>query len=133
MYRMWKELHGNNNTDDICWFVDSPTMNPRLPLPVVERAIAKNPAKARSEYLNIWREDQSDFLPDAVVEACTDWDVYERASEPGVIYFAFVDAAGGTGRDSYGLCICHVDADGCVVVDVNLSFQPQQLGWAKTF
>jgi hypothetical protein len=124
MYRMWKELFGNDKSEDICWFADSPTMNPKLPLRVVEDAIARNPAKARSEFLNIWREDQADFLPIEAVEACTDFDVYERAPELGVIYFAFVDAAGGTGQDSYALCICHVGADGVVVIDVVRERQP---------
>src|SRR5262249_60923421 len=72
----------------------------------------------RAESLNVWRAGQAGFLPLEVVEACTDWDVYERAPEPGVVYFAFVDAAGGTGKDSYALVIAHVEPDGTVVIDV---------------
>jgi hypothetical protein len=118
MHRKWRELFGNDEAEDICWFAPSAVMNPKLPARVVERALAEDPVKARAEYLNVWRDDQAGFLPPEVVEACTDWDVYERAPEPGVSYFAFADAAGGTGKDSYALCIAHVEADGSVMIDV---------------
>src|SRR5262249_24349124 len=45
-------------------------------------------------------------------------DVIERLPELCDTYFAFADAAGGTGKDSYALCIAHVEADGTVVVVV---------------
>jgi hypothetical protein len=117
MHRKWRELFGNDEAEDICWFAPSAVMNPKLPARVVDRALAEDPVKARAEYLNVWRDDQAGFLPLEVVEACTDWDLYERAPEPGVIYFAFVDAAGGTGKDSYALVIAHVEANGTVVID----------------
>jgi hypothetical protein len=31
MYRLFKELHGNDHADDIVWFAPSATMNPKLP------------------------------------------------------------------------------------------------------
>src|SRR5262249_37812454 len=118
MHRKWRELFGNDEAEDICWFAPSAVMNPKLPAHIVERALAEDPIKANAEYLNVWRDDQAGFLPLEVVEACTDWDVYERAPEPSVTYSAFADAAGGTGKDSYALCITHVEADGAVVADV---------------
>src|SRR5262249_12595368 len=108
MHRKWKELYGNDESEDICWFAPSAGMNPKLPAHVVDRALAEDPIKARAEYLNVWRDDQASFLPLEVVEACTDWDVIERLPELCDTYFAFVDAAGGTGKDSYALCIAHV-------------------------
>src|SRR5215831_18798749 len=118
MFRKWKDLFGNDEAEDICWFAPSATMNPKLPAHVVERALAEDPIKARAEYLNVWRDDQAGFLPPEVVEACTDWDVIERLPELGDTYVAFADAAGGTGKDSYAFCIAHVEADGTVMVDV---------------
>jgi len=118
MFRKWKELFGNDESEDICWFAPSAVMNPKLPAHVVDRALAEDPVKAQAEYLNVWRDDQAGFLPLEAVEACTEWDVYERAPDPGVVYFAFVDAAGGTGKDSYALCIAHVEVNGSVVIDV---------------
>ena len=52
MYRKWKELHGNEGSEDICWFAPSRTMNPKLPAGVVARAIANDAAKGRAEYEN---------------------------------------------------------------------------------
>jgi hypothetical protein len=107
MYRQFKELHGRADTEDIVWFAPSAVMNPRLPTQVIERALAKDAPKARAEFLNVWREDLSDFIPLDVVEACTDRGIYERAPQRGVQYVAYTDAAGGTGTDSFALAIAH--------------------------
>src|SRR5262245_57988871 len=117
MFRKWKELYGNDEAEGVCWFAPSAVMNPKLPVHVVDRALAEDAHKARAEYLNVWREDLAEFLPLDVVEACTDWDVHERAPQPDTKYLAFVDAASGTGKDSYALAIAHCDPDGSVVID----------------
>lgn len=105
MHRRWKELHGNDADEDICWFAPSPVMNPKLPQRVIEKALAKDRAKGSAEYLNVWRSDLSEFIPLDVVEACTDRGVYERPPQPDLQYFAFADAAGGTGGDSFAFAI----------------------------
>jgi hypothetical protein len=119
MYREYRELFGNDDADpeDLCWFASSQVMNPRLPTHVIEKAIAKNPAKAKAEFLNQWRGDLDEFLPEDVIETCTDWGIHERAPQAGVQYFAKTDGAGGTGRDSYALAIGHNNADGSVTID----------------
>jgi hypothetical protein len=43
MHRMWKELHGNDEAEDVCWLSPSAVMNPSLPPKVVERAMKKDP------------------------------------------------------------------------------------------
>jgi hypothetical protein len=125
MFRKFRELYGNDAARDICWFAPSAVMNPSLPAGAVDRAMAEDPFKARAEFLNIWREDIAEFLPIDVVEACVDWGVHERAPQPGVIYLAFVDAAGGTGKDSYALAIAHVTPDGVVVIDAVREWKPR--------
>ena len=100
-------------------------MNPKLPVHVVDRALAEDVHKARAEYLNIWREDLAEFLPIDVVQACTDWDVYERAPKPDTRYVAYVDAASGTGKDSYALAIAHVEPDQTVVIDAVRERKPR--------
>jgi hypothetical protein len=107
MHRQYRELHGRDDAEDIVWFAPSTVMNPRLSAKVVERALAKDAQKARAEYLNVWREDLSDFIPLDVVEACTDRGVYERPPRRGVQYVAYADAAGGTGTDSFTLAVAH--------------------------
>ena len=120
MHRMYRKLHGNDESDDLCWFASSRTMNPRLPQSIVDKAIANDAAKARAEYENIWREDVADFVPLDIVEACTDFGVVERPPERGIRYVAYHDAAGGTGKDSFTLAICHAEPSmaGRVFVDL---------------
>lgn len=110
MYRQFRELHGNPNAPDdtLVWFAPSAVMNPKLPQHIVDRALAENPAKAKAEYQNIWREDLSDFIPAEVIDACTDFNTYERACVRGVRYYAFADAAGGTGTDLFAFAIGHI-------------------------
>jgi hypothetical protein len=76
-------------------------MNPKLPKLVIDRALSEDRAKAGAEYENIWREDLSDFIPLDVIEACTDFDVFERPPDPELGYLAACDPASGTGADSY--------------------------------
>ena len=125
MFRKWRELYGNDESESICWFAPSAVMNPKLPVHVVDRALAEDVHKARAEYLNIWREDLAEFLPIDVVQACTDWDVYERAPKPDTRYVAYVDAASGTGKDSYALAIAHVEPDQTVVIDAVRERKPR--------
>jgi hypothetical protein len=106
MYRKWKELYGTDS-EDFCWFAPSPVMNPLLRQQIIDRALAEDSRKAGAEYLGLWREDIDDFVPLDVIEAATDFKVYERMPEPGKTYRAFADSAGGTGSDSYGFAISH--------------------------
>ena len=73
MYRQYRRLHGNADSDDICWFAPSTTMNSRLPQSVIDAALALDKSKASAEFMNIWREDIADFMPLDVIEATTDW------------------------------------------------------------
>jgi hypothetical protein len=106
MYRKFRQLHGNDETGDICWFAPSATMNLRLPASVIDAALAENRPKAAAEYLNQWREDLSDFIPHDVIEAATDFGVHERAPVAGKRYVAYCDASSGV-ADSFALAIAH--------------------------
>jgi hypothetical protein len=117
MHRQWKELHGNDDAEDICWLSPSATMNSMIPPKVIEAAIRKDPQRANADYLSIWRDDVSDFIPMDTLESVTDFAVKERSPLPNVEYRAFTDCAGGTGRDSFSICIAHRDEDGTVIID----------------
>jgi hypothetical protein len=127
MYRQYKRLHGNDDSEDICWASPSRTMNPKLSAAVVDAAMVNDAPRARAEYLNIWREDVDDFVPVDIVEACTDWGTHERPRQPGVRYFGYADAAGGTGQDSFTLAIGHAENDAArtIVIDVIRERRPR--------
>jgi hypothetical protein len=126
MHRMYKELHGNDTAEDIVWFAPSQVMNPRLRSGDIDRALARDAAKARAEFQNIWREDLSDFIPLDAIENCTDFDVHERPPLPGIRYFAFADTAGGTGSDSFALAIAHYDRSrDLIIIDAVREYKPR--------
>jgi hypothetical protein len=125
MFRKFRDLHANDEAEDLCWFAPSRVMNPALRQSVIDDALAEDGSRARAEYLNHWREDVADFLPHDVIEACTDYGVYERPPVTGVRYFAYCDAAGGTGRDSFTLCIAHRAPDGSLIIDATRERKPR--------
>jgi hypothetical protein len=127
MYRRYRELHGNEDSEDICWFAPSTVMNPKLPAHVVDKALAEDALKAGAEFLSRWREDLSDFIPADAVEACTDFNVYQRVPDPRFSYAAFADSAGGTGTDSFTVCVAHRlrDAADTVVIDALRERRPR--------
>jgi hypothetical protein len=125
MHRRWRELHANDRAADVCWVAPSTVMNPALPPALIRQALADDPVRARSEYLAEWRSTDADFVPDDAIQACTDWKVRERAPEPGVAYRAFVDAAGGTGQDSFTMGIAHAGPGNAVILDVLRERRPR--------
>jgi hypothetical protein len=130
MYRKYRQLHGNDDTEDICWFAPSSVMNPKLPTSFIDKALAEDAPRARAEFLNVFREDISDFIPLDVIEACTDYGTTERAplSRSHATYTAFCDAAGGTGRDSFTLAIAHRginSKDRIVKLDLVREYKPR--------
>jgi hypothetical protein len=117
MFRQYRELFGNADSDDLVWFTPSKVMNPKLPQSVVDKAMAKDPHIAGAEYLNRWREDLSECFPYDAVEACVDENAYERPRVPNTTYLAYQDAASGGGEDSFALAIAHRERD-IVILDL---------------
>jgi hypothetical protein len=130
MYRKYRQLHGNDDVEDICWFAPSVVMNPKLPPSVVDKALIDDAPRARAAYQNIFREDISDFVPVDVIEACTDFGVRERAPvvSGAIKYIGFCDAAGGTGKDSFTLAVAHREVNSrnrSVVLDLVREHRPR--------
>ncbi|TIP04938.1 MAG: hypothetical protein E5X72_09670 [Mesorhizobium sp.] len=111
MYKQYQSLFGNDSSDDVVWLAPSRVMNPVLRESFIQKAIERDGSKAAAEYLSIWREDIADFLPLDIVEAATDRKIIERPPKDGIRYFAFTDAAGGSGADSFTLAIGHHDRE----------------------
>jgi hypothetical protein len=126
MYRKYKELHGNNDTEEICWFAPSQVMNPLLTQATIDEALASDRVRMSAEFLNQWREDISDYIPAELLEACTDFGCYERPPQGyGFSYSAHVDIATGLGNSSAALSIAHRDyTKGLQVQDVIREVRP---------
>lgn len=92
----------------------SRVMNPELAPWLIEDAMQRDPAVARSEYLAQFRSDLADFVQREQVEALVRGSPIELTPEKRHRYIAFVDPSGG-GADEFTLAIAHREDDRVVV------------------
>jgi hypothetical protein len=90
---------------------DSLGLNPKLSREFVERQYEVDPTGAVGEWGGEFKVPVSAYLERPVIERAVAWGEGERGPIPGAKYLAFVDAAGGGGRDSFALAVGHVFAD----------------------
>jgi hypothetical protein len=117
MHRAFERHFGDAGAKTLIWFAPTRTMNSLVPQAEIDDAIAEDGPKFRAEYLNIWRDSESDFCNTGLVERITDWDVITRPPERGQLYAAYCDMALGTGKDSAALAIGHAGDDRKLIVD----------------
>jgi hypothetical protein len=126
LYRKFTEHYGRDSDEVLVIKAPSMVMNPTLDRATVERSIAEDPAKGKAEWLGEFRDDVNDLLPADVIEGATDWGISERAPRPGIKYMAFADASGGTGQDSFGMAIAHVDdLSEAIIIDLIRERKPR--------
>jgi hypothetical protein len=99
--------------DDDVLVVRGPSrlFNPTLPEKIVQDALKRDAAAARSECLAEWRDDIAAFLSRELIESAVDRGVMVRPPQKSETYFGFVDPSGGLG-DSFTCGISHRDSDG---------------------
>ncbi|MGO9048355.1 MAG: hypothetical protein ACLQFW_15960 [Xanthobacteraceae bacterium] len=91
--------------------------NPTLSQRVIDRAVERDAAAARSEYFAEFRSDLSDFVSRAAVEGCVIPDRRELTPMHSAHYEAFCDPSGAA-RDAMVLSIGHRSSEGIPVLDV---------------
>jgi hypothetical protein len=95
----------------------STDFNPTLSKRVIERAVERDAAAARSEFFAEFRDDLSDFVDRAAVERCVIPDRRELAPMHNMhSYKAFVDPSGAA-KDAMVLAIGHRTTEGIAVLD----------------
>jgi hypothetical protein len=80
--------------------------NPKISQRTVDRALERDPAMNRAEYLAEWRTDIEAFITPEVINQCVIPGRRELSPATGNSYIAFVDPSGGSG-DSMTLAIGH--------------------------
>jgi len=99
--------------------------NPTLSAKFVQRALDRDPEAARAEYLGEFRDDISAFISAEAIAACVADGVIERLPVGGCEYVGFVDAAGGSGTDSFTAAVAHRDRfTGNAVLDAVREHRP---------
>jgi hypothetical protein len=116
LYSKHRDHFAQDNDDVLVVSGATETFNPLIDPALIRAAEQADPEAAASEWRGAFRSDISEFLSDELIERCID---YERALElpprRGYFYNCFVDAAGGgggSGADSYTICIGHSEGYG---------------------
>jgi hypothetical protein len=124
LYDAFKKYYGAAGPPDILVaYGTSRDFNPSLDQAEIDRAIERDSARNRAEYLSEWRSDVEGFIPREIVEACVG-DYYELPPEPGISYRCFGDAASGVpDGDSYAAAIGHKRGDE-VIIDAIREVRP---------
>lgn len=131
------ELHRDNfgrydsNTKILVSRSTSRQTNATLSQAVIDRAMARDPIKARCEFYSEFRTDISDYVPRKTIEDAVDIGVVSRPPMPGVCYAAFADAASGISPaaasvakgDTFTMAIGHRESD-AIIVDLIYAKQP---------
>ena len=111
--------------------MSSRDLNSTLPQKVVDRALERDEASARAEYLAEFRSDIEAFIAREAIEACVATGVTVRSPLDSVFYRAFVDPSGGS-NDAMTLAISHPEGNGVVldcVVERKAPFNPDGVVW----
>jgi hypothetical protein len=109
LYEAYRDHFGKEGDPIVVWQAGTRTMNPSVPQSEIDDAYAADPSSASAEYGAQFRSDIEQFVSLDAVLQCVSPGIQERPREAGVSYFAFVDPAGGSGKDSFTLAIGHQD------------------------
>lgn len=116
LYKTWRRSRSDDADPDVlCLHAETRTLNPTIGQRVIDRALADDPERASAEWLAAWRADLESFLSADQIERVTSPGRLGLPPIPDVRYTAFVDAAGGSGKDSMTWAIAHAEGDRAVL------------------
>lgn len=124
LYQAHRDYYGQDTDDVLVVVAPSVVLNPTLDAELIRRELEKDPESASAEYLAVFRRDLESYINREAVQACVVSERYELAPVRDVHYSAFVDPAGGSGKDAMTLAIGHRDRDGIVIVDALREVRP---------
>ncbi len=113
----------------LVWQAPTRTMNPTVPVSLIEEAYERDPASAAAEYGAEFRTDVDTFVSREVVDRATVPGRYELPALSRHAYVAFVDPSGGS-ADSMTLAVAHNEGDRAVldlVREVRPPFSPESV------
>jgi hypothetical protein len=128
VWRNYDSHYGQDGDPVLVWRADSRTMNPTLAAAVIARAYEDDPAVASAEWGAEFRRDVAGYVDLESVRAVTVPGRRELPPRRDVAFVAFVDAAGGSGGDSFTVAIAHGEGERAVldvVREVRPSFSPE--------
>ncbi|SDB02875.1 hypothetical protein SAMN02927930_00103 [Pseudidiomarina indica] len=123
LWENYRRYFGKDNQRVLVAQAPTLTMNPTLSPEIVAAAYEEDAQAASAEYGAQFRSDVESYISREAVEAVTIPDRYELAPASSNHYFAFVDAAGGSGKDAMTCAIAHQDKE-IIIVDVLRVMKP---------
>jgi hypothetical protein len=114
VWSVYQRYFGKDRADILVWRAPSRTMNPALPLRVVNRAREEDPISAASEYDAEFRTDVQSLIDRETVEELVLRGVRELPPERGRRYVGFADPSGGR-QDSMAMGIAHREGERVVL------------------
>lgn len=105
-FKTYEKNYANDNGTTLVLNAPSRTLNPTLSQKEIDKAIADDPAAARSEYFGEFRDDIMSFISRELVEALVVEGRREIPPQEGIKYAGFVDVSGGR-RDDAAIAIAH--------------------------
>jgi hypothetical protein len=124
LHETFEQHFGHDDSEVLVVQAPTRTLNPTITERHVERALENDPASAAAEWLAQFRSDLESLLTRDALAAVVVRGRFELAPSPGAAYVAFIDPAGGSGRDSMTLGIAHRDATGRPVLDLVREVRP---------
>jgi hypothetical protein len=129
LWNAYKQHYGQDGSDVLVWKAATRVMNPTYPEKTIERAYKRDPVAADTEFGANFRRDVVALFSPQAIDACTSAET-QRTPRAGVTYRAFVDPAGGSGKDEMTLALAHSE-DGREVLDfvtfVKPPFEPKEV------
>ncbi len=115
LFELHRAHYGRNDSDTLIWQATAPDMNPLLPADYLARMARDDPDAYRSEVLGEFRHGVSTFLDPLALAEVIDEGVRERLPQRDTQYVGYVDAASGSGKDSFAIGIAHRDGQRAVL------------------
>jgi hypothetical protein len=124
LWQAYQKHFGKDSDPVLVWQGDTYSMNPSIDPSIIERAIEEDEASADAEYGAMFRRDIESYISKEAVDAVVEPGRRELAYSSEFRYVAFVDAAGGSGADSYTAAIAHKSKEGIAVLDAVREWKP---------
>lgn len=123
LWDLHRRHYGKDDSEVLVWQASAPEMNPTLPADYLRRMELEDPEAYRSEVLGEFRAGVATLLDPEALDEVVDQGVRERKPEDNIRYAGYVDAASGSGKDSFAIGIAHQDGQRALL-DVTRRWQP---------
>lgn len=115
LYELHRRHHGQEDSPVLVWQATAPQMNPTLSADYLARMVTEDPEAAEAELFGRFRAGVSTFVDPQALAEVVETGVRERQPDPGTTYRGYVDAASGSGKDSFAVAVAHKDGERAVL------------------